>query len=391
MSKKRLLLTLCPIYLFLWMGDALLTSYYALYFIENGLVEWQQSLLLGIIPFSLFLGCIVLGHFAKNRAKTLWLFRICAIMETGLALCYAFCNDFPSLLVVTIFVAFFNGAPFTFIESHAALALEGTKIRYSSIRMFGTLGYIVSLGVGALLLKNLPFRDVYFFSCGFFAVCLIVSFLLKPLPKKEAAETVEAGSGTVDKKGVALLLVSLVLFLGAFGASEFLLPVRLKELGLPDADYSLIRAIGIVGEFAVLLIMPFLHRFFTNKKVAFFVSGTILVVATGLVCFVNEPYALAYSNLVLTGFGKAFMFAYQVHLFENLTGKDKLGKILTLNRGLTNVVVGSLNLSSSSFYLSIGFPAYFGIITALEIVGLVILIFVPKGKPSPETSEGVTE
>lgn len=373
------------------MGDALLTSYYALYFIENGLDAQQQSLLLGVIPFSLFMGCFILGFFNKNRAKTLWLFRLCVLMEAVLALCYAFSHDFVSLLVLTIIVSFFNGAPFAFIESHAALALEGKHIPYSRIRKFGTLGYIVSLFLGGFLLRHLPFSDVYYFSCAFFATALGLSFVLKPIQEKATEEDPNHHPASLDKRGVILLLISIVLLTGAFNASAFLLPVQLKSLGLPDSDYSFIRAIGIAGEFVSLLLMPLFHRFFKNKKIPLFIGGGLLLLSTALCVLVTDPYALAYSNLLLSGWGKSFVFAYQVSLFAEFTGKDKLGKILTVNTGLINVVVTLLNLGSSAIYLNIGFPAFFGIITAMEGVGLIVFAFLPHRKTQPGEEEFVVE
>ena len=373
------------------MGDALLTSYYALYFIENGLDAQQQSLLLGVIPFSLFMGCFILGFFNKNRAKTLWLFRLCALMETILALCYAFSHDFVSLLVLTIIVSFFNGAPFAFIESHVALALEGKHIPYSRIRKFGTLGYIVSLFLGGFLLRHLPFSDVYYFSCAFFAAALGLSFVLKPIQEKTIEEDPNHHPAPLDKRGVILLLISIVLLTGAFNASAFLLPVQLKNLGLPDSDYSFIRAIGIAGEFVSLLLMPLFHRFFKNKKIPLFIGGGLLLLSTALCVIVSDPYALAYSNLLLSGWGKSFVFAYQVSLFAEFTGKDKLGKILTVSTGLINVVVTLLNLGSSAIYLNIGFPAFFGIITTMEGVGLIVFAFLPHRKTQPGEEEFVVE
>ena len=100
-SKKRLLLTLCPIFLLFYMGDAILSSYYSLYYIHNGLSATEQSILLGLIPFCLFLGCVVLSRFARNGKATLWLFRICAFLETGLTLAFSFCHSFPTLAVLT--------------------------------------------------------------------------------------------------------------------------------------------------------------------------------------------------------------------------------------------------------------------------------------------------
>lgn len=360
------------------MGDAILSSYYSLYFIHNGLDAHQQSILLGMIPFCLFLGCFVLSRFARNGKATLWLFRACALIETGLTFGFAFCHNFVSLAVLTALLSFFNGAPFAFLESHSALAVEKGNIPYGRIRIFGTFGYIVSLLLGYFLLSNLPFSQCYFFSAGFFAIAFGLSFLAKP-NEDEAEEKKEdkpqAAKGHV--RAVVLLIVATVLMNGALGAATYLLPVRLNSLGLSDADYSIMRSLSIGAEAIMMLTIPFLHRFFKNKKIPFYIAIIGFTVSFLIMGFVQNPYLCGYLGLILTALAKAFVFSYEVYLFEEIVGKNALSRIFTIHNGLYNLLATGLNLSSSHIYLNAGFPLYFGILSGIEVIGLIVLFFLP--------------
>lgn len=377
MSKKDFYLRYIPIYLSLFMGDAFLTSYYSLYFIENGLSGFEQSILLALIPFSLFLGSLVLSPFAKTPTRTLWFYRGAVIIEAGLTLGFSFCNNFASLLVLTILISFFNGVPFTFLESLASVGSNKRGIPYGNIRLFGTLGYIISLLAGFFLLRYLPFRDVYYFSAGLLVFAVMLSFLVKideedEFKRQENIE--EAPKEKTNFRKAIPLLIAVALFYGAFLASGYILPIRLKDLGLPDADYSLIRGISLGAELLALLLMPLLNRFFKRKVIALMVASFLLILSIAFPIFIKEAYALGYSSLIVSSIGKAFLFAYEARLFEEKIGKKGLGVILTLSNGLVNLIAGSWNLASSSIYENLSFEAFFIILASFAFVGRAILI-----------------
>ena len=384
MSKKRALLTICPLYLLFFMGDAFLTSYYALFFQSNGINGEQLSLLLGVLPIALCTGCFVLSPLAKNVKASLWLFRICAIVEAGFVFGYTLATSFESLLALTCIIGFVNGAPFSFMEGYAAPAFKQAGLPYARVRMFGTTGYMVALFLGYFILGNLPIRDCYYFAFGLFIAALIVSFFV-PKVIEETPQIEEESLQKPNKKsnfpiyGVLLFLAAHFCFYGAFNSLSYLLPIRLKAAGVSDADYSLIRSFSMAMELAGLLTAPLWSRFFKVKKWALIASAALCVVCTSFGIYLDNGYALGYTCLLLSGVGKAILFAFQANYLQELIGDRRLGTVLTVNNGLVNLACGAINFSSSYIYDSLGFSAFFGILTGLEVLGLVFVCLLPSG------------
>ena len=131
MKIKRLFFSLAGLYLLFYIGDAFLTSYHSLYFVERGMTPEQQSILVGSLPFSIFLGCFIMGFLDKNPKMTIWLFRFSALIETIGVIIYAYCTSFWSLLLLSFILGFFNGAPFAFMDSFANIYIKDTKIPFS--------------------------------------------------------------------------------------------------------------------------------------------------------------------------------------------------------------------------------------------------------------------
>lgn len=384
MKIKRLFFSLAGLYLLFYIGDAFLTSYHSLYFVERGMSPEEQSILVGMLPFSIFLGCFIMGSLDKNPKMTIWLFRISAIIETIGVIIYAFCTSFWSLLILSFILGFFNGAPFAFMDSFANIYIKETKIPFSYIRMFGTLAYILALFAGYLLLKSMPLQVCHYLSCVFFGVSLAFSFLLPKPEIKENEEPFiqkeETRGNVYGKRGVVFFILSTVFIYGVFGAFFYIFPVRLNMLGATDSEYSLMRDVSVISEFVFLLIIPFFKGFFKDKRVPIMIFGVLIIVSTGLGIFLNTPAAFGYTSFIFSGIGKAFLFAYQAMLLKEIVGEGKLAPVLTITTGLVNILSALLNLLSSTIYLNLGFEGYFALITGLEILGLVFVFFIPKQK-----------
>ena len=392
MSKKRALLTICPLYLLFFMGDAFLTSYYALFFQSNGVTGERLSLLLGILPMALCAGCFLLSPLAKNVKASLWLFRICAFVESGLVIAYTFATSFEALLVLTCFVGFVNGAPFSFMEGYAAPAFRQAGLPYARVRMFGTIGYMVALFLGYFVLGSLPIRDCYYFAFALFLAALVLSFFVPRIEEEKPSQTeIEPDQNAAKNAnfpvwGIMVFLVGSLLFYGSFNTLAYLLPIRLKEQGVSDADYSLMRSFSMVVELVALLTAPLWSKLFKAKKTALLASAGLSAVCLSFGIYLANGYALGYANL-LSGVGKAILFAFQANYLQDLVGDKRLGTILTVNNGLTNLACGSLNLMSSAIYEQWGFPMFFGLLTALAAAGFIIFFFLPSPKQAtPKTN-----
>ena len=375
MDKKRLLLTACPLYLIFFMGDAFLSSYFSLYFIERGMDASQTSILLGMIPFALFLGCFLLSPIAKNPKRAIWLYRICAVLEAGLTLGYAFCTTYTALLAVTFLVAFFNSAPFSFIEGYIVPMTKKSNVSYSSIRIFGTLGYLVALVIGFFILDSIKISDCLFISAGLFAFAFGISFLI---PKSEEeiqkGEDMHAKSQPLFTRPFIFYFLFVTFFFGAFNAMTYILPIRLSGLGMSDAEYSLTRASGIVTEMICLLLIPLFAKRLRNYQLPLALCAALIASSAGVGIFIQNPYVLGYSSWLLSGIGKAFYFAFSSLFVIKLCGEKNLSKALVLLSGTGNLVSTLLNLASDTIYTNLTFEGYFAFIAGMEILGIVFLV-----------------
>ena len=297
-------------------------------------------------------------------------------MEAGLIVGYAFCDNFVSLLILTTLVAFFNSAPFSFIEGYVVPLAKQNKTSYSFIRMFGTIGYIVALLLGSLLLNFISIRDCLFISCSLFALSSVASFFLLEHEEQqfENAGDVDAFSPPLLSKSFIFYVLFAFFFLGAFNAMGYILPLRLTALEMSDSAYSLSRGVGICGELVCLLLIPLFAKHLQTFKIPLIISASLILLSSSVGIFLDNPFALGYSSFILSGSGKAFRFAFEPLFLILIVGDKNLPKALVILSGAANLTSALLNLFSDFLYVSWGFAGYFVFITVLQTIGFLFLL-----------------
>jgi PPP family 3-phenylpropionic acid transporter len=197
MSAKRNPTIYRIVYFLIFAGDALFSPFYSLYFVDAGLVAWQKSLLLALIPFFLFIGDYVFSFFATSFRRSLWLVRISAIAEVFGFLAFGFTKSFPWILTLTIFTSFFDSAIFQVMDATSAVAVKKVHVEYWTIRIFGSLAYAAALISGYFFISYISYTVLYAIASGLILCGLAMSFFIfpvvedlpnrEPTPKKRAA------------------------------------------------------------------------------------------------------------------------------------------------------------------------------------------------------------
>lgn len=375
------------------MGDAFLCSYFSLYFIERGIPANEQAILLALIPFSMFLGCLLFSSLARTGNRAIWIYRFCLLAEVGLTIGYAFCDSFLSLVILTPIIGMVNSAPFSLIEGYIVPRLEEKGGNYAFVRVFGAIGYAVSLLAGAVLLRYITIHDCFYLSSGFFLGALALSFLLqeKRVEEESLAEKKDVAASSPKRfhlsRGAVFFCLSAALIYGSFNGSSYLFPIRLNQLGFLDADYSLARGVGMVVETAFYFLIPLMAKLFRNKRIPLYACGVLFIVSTLSGVIMTEPWSLAFVFFTLSSIAKAFLFSYEATVLRGIVGEKELSRVLTMSMGLINLNSAILNLFSTTLFEMWGYQGYFGLISGMELLGLGLLFALPRsGKGGAEPS-----
>ena len=265
-----------------------LSSYYFFYFAFIGIFSpyftlYLQSLTMSAADIALLMSQMQLmrllapafwGWLADKRGRRVDIIRLSALCACVGFTGFFLTDNFVQLFIPMALMAFFWSASLPLVESLTFSHLADEAHRYSRIRVWGSVGFIVAVVLGGALLDRLPIADV---PAMVFVVLLGILLMAFRLPEGRSvgktACTTASESNDVDKplatlrsviadRQVWMLLLACFLMSSAHGVYYVFYSIHLDELGYSKGMIGLLWSLGVLVEIGLFMVMaPLMQRY----------------------------------------------------------------------------------------------------------------------------------
>lgn len=201
--------------------------------------------------------------------------RVDIIRFSALCACIGFTgffltDNFIQLFIPMTLMAFFWSAALPLVESLTFSHLADESHRYSRIRVWGSVGFIVAVLLGGVLLDQLPIGDVPAMVFAVLIGIVIMAFQLpegqrlaptpdKALPEETPLTTLGA---VLRDRQVWMLLAACFLMSSAHGVYYVFYSIHLDELGYSKGTIGLLWSLGVLVEIGLFMVMaPLMKRY----------------------------------------------------------------------------------------------------------------------------------
>ena len=249
-------------------GDALFYAFLTRYFASLHFNSFQLGALIGAIPAMAVLGNIVLSRFATNLRKNRIILISWTLIEGTFIALSGFVSSFWLILLFDCLVCFCSNSYYNLLDTFIVYITGKTEKSYSSVRVFGTIAYIVSTFLGGILIANITYK--YSFLIGgclmllSALVFLFIKFDLDDLKKSELdskQKPVRVRELFSNKNYVYYLLI-IVLLLGVHWVSDNMYNLYTNYLNISDKTFGYFTSGSMIVEALTLVIAT---RFRTFK------------------------------------------------------------------------------------------------------------------------------
>lgn len=281
-----------------YLAECIFSSVFPLYLKRLDYTGTQIGTILSFSPLFLVLALPFWSRFDSGNARKKVLI-LAAIFTIVLQIIISIPLPYFLLIIFAILYAIFKAPFYPSIESMSTIFAIENKIEYSSLRAFGSLGYLLAVVLGAIMIDSVDFRWILASSSILFLVLIMTSFSLKPL---------KTDSLKVKNKGNYKLLftnVSFLLFLVAqvLAYSMFILNSNFELLyldfrGAPSYYFG-ISTLGRVG-LEIVCFNLLIRSKISFKKLFVFVPFMLLVQSISF--FLKMPVSLILLFTISTGF-----------------------------------------------------------------------------------------
>ena len=354
----------------LYFADALVSPFLALFFLEIGITGIKQGILLALIPLSNLLGNLLYGKLSFNLKRNLRLASLLCFIQLIVMSFYGFLTNFGFLIVFTIIFSLHNSPSFSLTDGIGCKYNDLEHKKYAITRMFGSLGYLVSVFVGGILIDFIDYKYVFLIASLLFAFAGIIFFFMEPKEETVLEKKKISYKEVLLNKLFLIYLFSYILVLGAWNIGEAYISTYLKANGLGVEEWVYCYAGQIVFEVLIILIGQKIIN--ENNKNKFLYLSYILMIIRSFVLF--TPLNLITKILIelpLRGIAWGIFLSCHMDLVKRLLKVDLVTKGVTALVIVVNIfnticeyIVPYIFKDLSYLYLAIAI---------LQILGLLLV------------------
>ncbi len=242
------------------------SPYFTLYLQEIGQSAWEIGVLMSVPQVMRLLAPNIWGWLADRLGRRALIVKLAALCSVAGFSGFFFTRDYLPMLAAMALVWFFWSAALPLVEAMTLDRLAGRPERYGRIRLWGSIGFIVSvLAIGALL-DHMPIAAVLW-ACLLILVCVLLSALVLQETKVGADGTAEPLGDLLRRPAVLALLAACFFMSVAHGPLYVFYSIHLVEHGYGKTTVGLYWSIGVIAEIFVFVYMPRLMCYFSLRSI----------------------------------------------------------------------------------------------------------------------------
>ena len=249
--------------LFRYLGDSLYYPFISLYLKSCGLIEDNIGLLLSLSPLIGILTNPIYTKICKNIKVTKLVLTIISTIEALIIFIISFNSSFVPLTILVLLLAVFGSCHYGMMDSLLTMYSTNSDTSYSSIRIFGSIAYVIGTTVGGYVIKYMNYHWCF----GFASILFILSsfFYLIILPMNEEAKVEEEKPKYKElfkQKDYYLFALVFFLLLASAYSSDHFFPLYLETKGINSDGYGIIYSYVVLVECITLFVLSKLKNRF---------------------------------------------------------------------------------------------------------------------------------
>ena len=332
-ETQRGLDTLKRLYFVIFAGIGVFSTFISVYYREIGLSGVQIGLLNTVGPLVGMFSAALWGMLNDRFGKTRLLLAVSCLGALLAALGLGGAQQFAYLLPIVCVYSLFGSTLLPLIDGTTMSLLGNRREVYGSLRVFGTVGFILTTAVIGWVLERTGLRSMFTIYAGFLAVLLVASLRL-PDRRIAMRGSLLSGLGQMVRHPPWLFFTGAVLLVGiAGGGMSAFLGVSLKALGASEGLIGFSWAVAATSEVPAMLFGSRLLRRFGAPRLLTIAFVFYALRMYGYGAIPSAPWVLAVSLIQGPSFGLYWVSA--VTYATELTPAD----LRTTSQGLLSATI----------------------------------------------------
>ena len=231
------------------------SPYFGLYLQSLNFSAWDIGLLMSQMQLMRLFGPNLWGWLADRFGQRMPIIRVAGMLSLAGFTAFFWLDRLPGMLAAMAVLAFFWSAALPLVETLTFDHLREERGRYSRIRLWGSVGFIVAvLGTGAVL-DVLPLNGLLWVCWGVLGGILLLAMALPDAPVAAHPHDSLPVANILRQPRVRALLAACFAMSAAHGALYVFYSIHLAAHGYSTAEVGGLWSLGVLAEIVVFMLM----------------------------------------------------------------------------------------------------------------------------------------
>lgn len=254
---------LAAYYFFYFAFIGAFSPYFGLYLQSLQFSAWDIGLLMSQMQLMRLFGPNLWGWLADRFGWRLWIIRLAGVVALLGFAAFFWLDRLPGMLLAMAVLAFFWSAALPLVEALTFDHLREDRARYSRIRVWGSVGFIVAVMATGALLDFAPPVGVLWACLAILAGIWLVAMILPEAPPRPASDAGGSMRALLASGHVRSLMAACFMMSVAHGAFYVFFSIHLAAHGYSKTEVGGLWSLGVLAEIVVFMLMARLSRRFS--------------------------------------------------------------------------------------------------------------------------------
>lgn len=236
------------------------SPYFGLYLRSLNFSAWDIGLLMSQMQLMRLFGPNLWGWLADRFGRRMAIIRLAALIGLAGFTAFFWLDKLPGMLLAMAVLAFFWSAALPLVETLTFDHLREEHGRYSRIRLWGSIGFIVAvMATGAVLDRSAPTGVLWVCWLILLGILALSTILPEAAPVAHDRNDQPIGEILRQPRVIALMTACFAMS-AAHGALYVFYSIHLSDHGYSKTEVGSLWSLGVLAEIVVFMLMARLSR-----------------------------------------------------------------------------------------------------------------------------------
>jgi MFS transporter, PPP family, 3-phenylpropionic acid transporter len=258
---------LAGVYFFYFAYLGAFAPYFSLYLSSLGVTAAGIGVIMSLPQLVRIVAPHLWGWLADRGGERLRVARICTVVGTAVYCGLFAAQGFEALFVIVLLMSFFLSAALPQVEVTTLAHLGERSADYGRVRVWGSIGFIVTVLVVGYVLDWLPIAWLLWIMLAILVGVAALLMLVPEAPQAPHAVDHTPIGRVIREPQVIALIVACALMAVAHGPYYTFYSIHLVGYGYTKGAVGWLWSLGVICEIAIFFWMAHLFRAFTLRQV----------------------------------------------------------------------------------------------------------------------------